>query len=151
MWSPDGLPNPSWLSCTDADSAVPADWLVTQFEHALAGTELLLGLVRPDPAELGADLLDSWNQAHRLTDGHPHVHGANLGISAEMYARTGGFADVAAHEDVLLAARVRELGGRVVSTASSPVLTSARLSGRAPTGMAHYLVALGDRDEAIAS
>ena len=67
-------------------------------------------LVRPDPAELDADLLDSWNQAHRLTDGHPHVHGANLGISAEMYARSGGFADVAAHEDVLLATRVRELG-----------------------------------------
>ena len=151
LWSPDGLPSPSWVACTDADSAVPADWLVTHFEHALAGTELLLGLVRPDPAELDADLLDAWNKAHRLTEGHPHVHGANLGISAEMYARSGGFADVAAHEDVLLAARVRELGGRVVSTSSSPVLTSARLSGRAPSGMAEYLTALSDRDEAIAS
>ncbi len=112
---------------------------------------MLLGLVRPDPAELGADLLGAWNQAHRLTDGHPHVHGANLGISADMYARSGGFPDVAAHEDVLLATRVRELGGTVVSTASSPVLTSARLFGRAPTGMAQYLTGLSGADEAIAS
>ena len=151
MSLPDGLATPSWLACTDADSAVPADWLITHFEHALAGTELLLGLVRPDPAELSVGLLESWKLAHRLADGHPHVHGANFGISADMYKRAGGFADVAVHEDVLLATRVRELGGRVVSTSSSPVLTSARLSGRAPSGMAEYLTALSDRDEAIAS
>ncbi len=133
-----------WIACTDADSAVPADWLRTHLQHAESGTDLLLGLVRPDPAELSPELLRSWTRAHQLSDGHPHVHGANLGIRAEMYSRAGGFPLVAAHEDVLLAGRVRELGGLVVSTAASPVLTSARLSGRTPAGMAGYLSELTD-------
>lgn len=136
------LPAPGWIACTDADSAVPTDWLVTHLAQARSGTELLLGLVQPDPAELAPELLRRWTRAHRLTDGHPHVHGANLGISADMYRRAGGFPLVSAHEDVQLTARVRQLGGRVVSTASSPVLTSARTSGRAPAGMAGYLTEL---------
>lgn len=133
------LETPGWVACTDADSAVPADWLVTHLAHAMSGTDLLLGLVQPDPTELTPELLRRWASMHRLTDGHPHVHGANLGISADMYWRAGGFPLVSAHEDVQLTARVRQLGGRVVSTASSPVLTSARTSGRAPAGMAGYL------------
>lgn len=136
---------PDWIACTDADSAVPADWLVTQLSHADSGTDLLLGLVQPDPSELTPELLGSWISAHRVTDGHPHIHGANLGVSAEMYWRAGGFAEVAVHEDVLLTERIRELGGRVVSTASSPVLTSARTSGRTPAGMAGYLTKLETR------
>ncbi len=138
-------PTAGWIACTDADSAVPADWLLTHLAHAVSGTDLLLGLVRPDPAELAPEMLHSWTRAHRLTDGHPHVHGANLGIGADMYRRAGGFPSVPEHEDVLLAARVRELGGRVVSTASSPVLTSARTTGRTPAGMAGYLAGLAER------
>ncbi len=144
-------PAPGWIACTDADSAVPVDWLITHLAHAMAGTDLLLGMVAPDPSELEPDLLRRWNIAHQLTDGHSHVHGANLGISADMYSRAGGFADVAAHEDVLLADRVRSLGGRIVSTAKSPVLTSARTSGRAPVGMAGYLSDLARQgDPAVA-
>ena len=138
-------PAAGWIACTDADSAVPGDWLVTQLAHAVSGTDLLLGLVRPDPAELAPEVLHSWTRAHRLTEGHPHVHGANLGIGADMYRRAGGFPAVPVHEDVLLTARVRALGGRVVSTARSPVLTSARTSGRTPAGMAGYLAGLADR------
>jgi len=48
------------------------------------------------------------------------------------------------HEDVLLASAVRQIGGRVFSTGSSPVLTSSRMSGRAPDGMARYLGALAE-------
>lgn len=142
----DGL-TPGWIACTDADSAVPVDWLTTHLAHAMAGTDLLLGMVQPDPTELDQDLLRRFDLAHRLADGHPHVHGANLGISVDMYFRAGGFAGVDAHEDVLLANRVRSLGGRVVSTAQSPVLTSARKSGRAPTGLAGYLSDLDGRSE----
>ncbi|MET3803782.1 GT2 family glycosyltransferase [Nakamurella sp. UYEF19] len=130
---------PRWIACTDADSAVPADWLITQLTHAAAGVDLLLGLVAPDPAELDRRLLRTWRSVHLLEDGHPHIHGANLGISADMYRRVGGFRDVALHEDVLLVTAVRSIGGRVVSTASSPVLTSARMLGRTPAGMAGYL------------
>ena len=128
-----------WIACTDADSAVPADWLQTQLLHARSGVELLLGTVRPDPQELAAGVLAAWRLRHLIADGHPHVHGANLGVRADTYLAAGGFPDVASHEDVLLSRAVRAAGGRVLSTGASPVLTSGRSNGRAPEGMAHYL------------
>ncbi|MET0865833.1 MAG: glycosyltransferase, partial [Nakamurella sp.] len=133
-----------WIACTDADSAVPMDWLVEQLRHARAGVELLLGTVRPDPDELAAGLLAAWRLRHLIADGHPYVHGANLGIRGDTYRLAGGFADVAAHEDTMLSDAVRQAGGLVLSTGSAPVLTSGRIVGRAPDGMAHYLRELSD-------
>ena len=138
-----------WIACTDADSAVPTDWLITQFEQARAGTEMLLGTVRPDPDDLGERTMARWVGQHRLADGHPHVHGANLGIRADTYLRAGGFPPVAAHEDRLLVETVRRSGGRVVSTGSSPVLTSGRLVGRAPEGFAQHLRELTRQDALV--
>ena len=128
-----------WIACTDADSAVPVEWLRLQLHHARAGIELALGTVAPDPQELAAGLLAAWRLRHLVSDGHPHVHGANLGIRADTYRAAGGFQDVAAHEDVLLGIAVRANGARVISTAAGPVLTSGRTQGRAPLGMAAYL------------
>ncbi len=132
-----------WIASTDADSAVPADWLQTQLLHARIGVELLLGTVRPDPRELAAGVLAAYRLRHLITDGHPHVHGANLGVRADTYVSVGSFQDVVSHEDVLLSHAVRAAGGWVVSTGASPVLTSGRTHGRAPEGMAHYLHELG--------
>ena len=125
--------------CTDADSAVPVEWLRLQLHHARSGVELALGTVAPDPQELAAGILAAWRLRHLVIDGHPHVHGANLGIRADTYRAAGGFQDVAAHEDVLLGIAVRATGARVISTAAGPVLTSGRTQGRAPLGMATYL------------
>jgi hypothetical protein len=102
-----------------------------------------LGTVRPDPQELAAGLLAAWRLRHLIADGHPHVHGANLGVRGDSYLAAGGFPDVATHEDVLLSAAVRRAGRVVLSTGSSPVLTSGRTTGRAPDGMATYLRELG--------
>ena len=88
---------------------------------------------------LAGGVLAAWRLRHRLADGHPHVHGANLGVRGDTYLAAGGFRNVAAHEDVLLRDAVRALGGIVVSTGSGPVLTSGRQRGRAPAGLAHYL------------
>ncbi|MGS0683572.1 glycosyltransferase [Nakamurella sp. GG22] len=140
-------PSEVWIASTDADSAVPSDWLCTQLGLARSGADLVLGTVRPDPAELEAGLLSAWRLRHQVSDGHPHVHGANLGLRGDIYRAAGGFQPIAVHEDVLLAAAVRQLGGRVVSTGSSPVLTSSRMSGRAPDGMARYLGTLADEAE----
>jgi glycosyltransferase involved in cell wall biosynthesis len=131
-----------WISTTDADSAVPSDWLSTMLLHARTGVDMVLGTIRPDPDELAAGLMAAWRLRHSVTDGHPHVHGANLGVRGDTYYRAGGFRATGAHEDVLLAAAVRLQGGRVLSTASSPVLTSARTAGRAEAGMARYLAEL---------
>ena len=136
-----------WIACTDADSLVPVNWLVTQLRAAESGAHVLLGTVRPDPAELPGPVLRRWVAAHDLTDGHRHIHGANLGIRGDVYIRVGGFPAVAAHEDALLVERVRAAGGRIVGTAASPVLTSARVIGRAPTGMATYLQQLNNPPE----
>lgn len=139
--SPENL----WIACTDADSAVPHEWLHTQVQHARSGVELLLGTVRPDPQELSAGVLAAYRLRRWTADGHPHIHGANLGIRSDTYLAAGGFADVACHEDVRLSAAVRTIGAVVVSTGASPVLTSARRHGRAPDGMAHYLRELDER------
>lgn len=137
-----GLTASDWIASTDADSAVPPDWLLHQLTHARADTDLLLGLVRPDAQELQPSSMNRWMSQYHLRDGHPHIHGANMGIRVGMYRRAGGFPPVVEHEDVALAHRVRLLGGRVVSTAGSPVLTSARTDGRTPGGMAGYLRAM---------
>ena len=140
-------PDQVWIACTDADSAVPQDWLLVQLQHARAGVDLLLGTVRPDPTELAGGVLAAWRLRHELADGHPHVHGANLGVRGDSYLAAGGFRNVAAHEDVLLADAVRGRGGVVVSTGAGPVLTSGRQHGRTPAGMAHYLRELDGFDQ----
>lgn len=144
-------PERIWIACSDADSAVPADWLVTQLKAADAGVDLLLGTVRPDPDELAELALSRWSGLHRIDDGHPHVHGANLGIRADRYLRAGGFQPVAVHEDQLLVATVRRQGGVTVSIGASPVLTSGRLVGRAPEGFAGYLKGLSSAGELMAA
>lgn len=133
----------NWIACTDADTLVPTDWLRTHLAAARTGVDLLLGTVRPDEAELAPSVLSRWLGRHQFTDGHPHIHGANMGVRSDTYRRAGGFAPIAEHEDVRLVERVRALGARVMSTGASPVLTSGRLIGRTPGGMAGYLLALG--------
>ena len=129
----------TWIACTDADSVVPSDWLLRHLELARQGADLVLGTVVPDPAELDERALAAWHTRHPLVDGHPYVHGANLGIRADAYLRAGGFPAVREHEDVLLAAAVRADGGTVASPAAGPVRTSARAVGRTPGGFAGYL------------
>ncbi|WEO77754.1 glycosyltransferase [Cryobacterium sp. SO2] len=132
------VPEHTWVATTDADSAVPRRWLSVQLALAEAGTELLLGTVLPD-AELPAADRTRWHDEHTLVDGHPHVHGANLGVRADRYLAAGGFSDVDSDEDVLLVQALRALGVRECRTALIPVLTSGRLDGRAPGGFGGYL------------
>lgn len=128
-----------WIANTDADSRVPVDWLQTHLKHARMGADLLLGMVKPNPAEVDRYSLLAWHDRHDFNDGHGHVHGANMGVRGGTYTAAGGFPDVAVDEDVALAGTIRGLGGRVISTPDSPVITSSRLSGRTPGGMAAYL------------
>jgi glycosyltransferase involved in cell wall biosynthesis len=134
-----------WIANTDADSAVPREWLRTHVAAARRGASMLLGTVRPDPGDLDGRVNRLWHRRHRLTDGHPHVHGANMGIRANWYQLTGGFPAVSRDEDVALTSAVVAAGGRVERTGASPVITSGRLTGRAPGGMADYLRRLDRR------
>jgi hypothetical protein len=59
-------------------------------------------------------------------DGHRHVHGANLGVSAEAYRRAGGFPPLTCSEDVALVDRLIATGARIAWSAAPRVITSAR-------------------------
>jgi cellulose synthase/poly-beta-1,6-N-acetylglucosamine synthase-like glycosyltransferase len=135
-------PETTWIACTDADSRVPEHWLSSQLDLAAGGADLVLGTVVPDDSHLDAERRQRWLGRHRLVDGHPHVHGANLGFRLSAYDAVGGFRALTVGEDADLATRMHAAGAHVVRTARHPVITSSRLEGRVPAGFASYLLAL---------
>lgn len=134
-----------WLANTDADSAVPPHWLTAMVTAANAGVQVVLGTVLPG-AEISSSLRAAWLVPHQLTEGHPHVHGANLGIRADTYHELGGWnQEMAYNEDIDLASRAAAAPHiRVLRTAAIPVVTSARMIGRAPNGFSSYMRRLHD-------
>jgi len=135
-----------WIASTDADTRVPAGWLTglavlgTGVDVADAEGALVLGtvdLVDADPA-----LRRVWAAGYEHREGHPHVHGASMGLTWARYEAAGGFPHVSEHEDVRLARAVRAQRAPVVATDRVRVATSARLHGRSPGGFAGHLAAL---------
>lgn len=131
----DAEPGSTWLATTDADSAVPPSWLDDHLAAA-ADHDVLVGAVRPDPADLPPPVLRRWLAAHTRV-GH-HVHGANLGVRMSAYRAVGGFRPMTTGEDVALVADLRAVGARVTG-GGHPVTTSGRTAGRAPAGFAEHL------------
>ena len=130
----------TWIACTDADSAVPEHWLTVLVDLADAGADVVVGTVRPDPADLTAEQLDAWSATRVPGRPNGHVHGANLGVRADAYDRVGGFSLQPEHEDVDLVTRLRaDPGTRVVASDAADVVTSGRTHGRTPGGYAGYL------------
>ena len=130
-----------WLANTDADTIVPDDWLTAQVHLANAGAEAVAGVVTLPPDETDTALLARFQAAYRWNpDGtHGHVHGANLGIRADVYAAAGGWSALATGEDHDLVVRLGT--ARVERTIALRVQTSARRMGRAPSGFADDLAA----------
>jgi cellulose synthase/poly-beta-1,6-N-acetylglucosamine synthase-like glycosyltransferase len=134
-----GPPSETWLASTDADSRVPVTWLSHMLAEARSGAHLVLGTVIPEPG-LQHLVHRAWLSRHHLRDGHPHVHGANLGIRGDAYLALGGWPEWRAGEDVELARRATTTGHlRISRTAAIPVHTSIRQAGRAPRGFSSYL------------
>jgi glycosyltransferase involved in cell wall biosynthesis len=138
----DGEASHRWLASTDADTVVPLDWIERQLRHARAGAHGVAGVV---------ELLDAPGSLERrfrskyvldAARGHPHVHGANLGVHVEWYRRVGGWSSLRTGEDHDLWGRLRAGGAMLVSDTSLRVRTSARLRARAPGGFAGDLRAL---------
>lgn len=128
-----------WLANTDADSLVPANWLTGMLDEAARGAHLVLGTVTPGPG-LSSEAMREWCLRHVVQEGHPHVHGANFGIRADVYSALGGWQALACGEDDALAARAASAGHlRIARTARIPVVTSTRLQARAPDGFSSYL------------
>jgi len=128
-----------WIANTDADSAVPANWLAHQIGLAAAGAQLMIGTVRPDPGDLDPARRARWSATHTPGEANGHVHGANLGVRADVYRNAGGFEPAPEHEDVRFVERVRAFGAREEATDACWVLTSGRSRGRTPGGYARYI------------
>ncbi len=136
------LPGRTWIANTDADTLVPQDWLVQH--HRLASHhDLVLGTVRPTLTADNAERWRLWSSDYVPDDGHPHVHGANLGIRGSTYQEVGGFAPLTADEDVDLVRRAKIGGADWVSTGQMQVTTSSRTIGRVEAGFSTYLRMLG--------
>ena len=130
-----------WISCTDADSRVAPDWLVAQLA---LGTDAVCGTVTVDAWSEGFDSTAQirYHQGYEARDGHRHIHGANLGVSAGAYVRAGGFEPLVCHEDVQLVRDLERCGASIAWSHTPQVITSARLDARAQGGFGDYLKSL---------
>lgn len=130
-----------WIAFTDADTVVADDWLVSQLAQ---DADAVCGTVAVNDWSAHGDQADAVREAFaaRYTDaeGHRHVHGANLGVSAECYRRSGGCPPVSASEDVALVQALIACGARIAWSAAPRVLTSARKRARASGGFADTLL-----------
>jgi glycosyltransferase involved in cell wall biosynthesis len=145
-------PARTWLASTDADSVVPADWLLRHLEGADAGAVALAGVVRLRDDETTDDTLRhrfAATYGEELADGHAHIHGANLGARGDAYLLAGGWRPLERSEDHDLWHRLARCGP-VRSLASLVVATSARPVGRAPQGFAADIAELARHDGVVA-
>ncbi|WP_256922113.1 glycosyltransferase family 2 protein [Leifsonia sp. NCR5] len=133
-----------WITTTDADGSVPEEWLAQHLDCALAGADAFVGAVVPPLDDLDPLRRHAWLSKHHPGATLGHVHGANLGVRADVYLAVGGFAPVALDEDVALVERLRARDARIAETELHPVTTSARLTGRVDGGYAGYLRGLID-------
>lgn len=132
----------SWYATTDADCEVPKDWLTVQLETA-ATADVFVGTVAvPDWSVRHRLLRGRFEDGYTRANGHRHVHGANLGLSAAAYWAVGGFASLRSGEDVDLVERCVAAGFVVDWSGAAAVLTSARRSDRTPDGFSAYLSGL---------
>lgn len=137
-----------WLAFTDADSIVAADWLVAQLAQ---NADAVCGIVSVDDwSFLPPFVKVSFEKDYVNADGHNHIHGANLGVSAAAYRRAGGFQALPAHEDVHLVRALEASSARIAWTVTPKVVTSARLDSRAPEGFGGRIKLLVERWRAIA-
>ncbi len=134
-------PERTWLASTDADCVVPEHWLTGQLELSLRGADVVIGTVEPDGLT-DAVALRRWHERHDLAEGHPYVHGANLGVRGSAYVAAGGFGEETVAEDVNLVRRLIAGPHRCVATDLVRVRTSGRTTGQVTGGFADYLLGL---------
>lgn len=132
-----------WLAFTDADTRVSPEWLMRQLE---LDADAVCGSIGVDDWDVHGSYADAlrahFARTYTDADGHRHVHGANLGVSAEAYVRAGGFPALACSEDVALVEALKETGARIAWSAAPRVSTSARHDARARGGFGDTLLAV---------
>lgn len=129
-----------WLAFTDADTQVSEKWL---FEQLALRASVVCGTVGVEDWSshgLNANRAQAQFLAnYRDMDGHRHVHGANLGVSAPVYQDYGGFQALTCGEDQSLVDRLEQSGAAIAWTSKPRVVTSARARSRVEGGFASAL------------
>lgn len=144
-----------WIACTDADSQVSENWLVTQIQHIgeaifPAKCDMICGVVSIDNwAHLAPSTKRVYLEHYQDNMGHHHIHGANLSFSADGYNKVGGFADLACHEDVDLVKKFEQFGLTIIWSNKVRVTTSSRLDARANEGFAGFLQKLENENREV--
>mgnify|MGYP003575198692 CR=1 FL=1 len=129
-----------WISCTDADTTVPHDWFVAQ---SACTADAFCDVVQvEDWEDFSPAVRRRFARSERARNGHRHVHGANMGFSAAVYLRSGGFQPLTCGEDVALIDAIERAGGNVARLGAPRVVTSARRQARTPNGFSHFLKCL---------
>ncbi|MGB6102732.1 MAG: glycosyltransferase [Pusillimonas sp.] len=129
-----------WLAFTDADTVVSEAWLYHQLSLR---TQVVCGTVEVSGwsshghyAELART---AFLAQYQDKEGHRHVHGANLGIDANVYQQAGGFEALACSEDQALVDKLVQTGASIAWTSLPRVSTSARPVSRVADGFAAAL------------
>jgi glycosyltransferase involved in cell wall biosynthesis len=121
-----------WLAFTDADTVVAPSWIAEQLRLA---SDAVCGTVAVrDWGTYGERTRHHHHATYIDADGHQHVHGANLGVSARAYLAAGGFPSLRTSEDVALVEALKNTSARLAWSAAPRVYTSARRSYKAPLG-----------------
>ncbi len=142
----------SWLLSTDADTTVPRDWVQRILGHAGRGAQAVVGLADIERSALSEPAWVAYRQivdAKIYGDSHGHVYGANLAVRADAYLQVGGFPRVVLGEDAALVDALAAADVRISRPTDTPVLTSARLIGRAHGGLADLLHELAENSPAF--
>ncbi|KAA0890804.1 glycosyltransferase family 2 protein [Pusillimonas sp. ANT_WB101] len=129
-----------WLAFTDADTQVGETWLYDQVELRAAVVCGTVGVL--DWSSHGGHAQRAQAQfqtSYQDKDGHRHVHGANLGVSALVYQKSGGFHALACGEDQSLVDRLEQAGVSIAWTSRPRVVTSCRAYSRVEGGFATAL------------
>jgi glycosyltransferase involved in cell wall biosynthesis len=130
-----------WLGFTDADTRVSAAWLAEQLRLEV---DVVCGTVGVDdwsPHCADAEALcQHFQRSYTDADGHHHIHGANMGVSAAAYRLAGGFKPLECSEDVALVEALERIGARFAWSAAPRVITSARCDAKARGGFGDTLL-----------
>ena len=166
-----------WLSerggailSTDADSRVPRNWVARNLAAIATGADAVAGRVEldenegrllPDMLHARARLEDTYDalitEAEARIDPDPHdpwpchrtTIGATLAVTRDAYLAVGGMPDIPLGEDGAFVARLIAHGKRVRHAPDVCVTISARLTGRAPGGVADTIRSRCEEPDAL--
>jgi glycosyltransferase involved in cell wall biosynthesis len=153
------------IASTDGDTRVANTWLAAILNEIQAGADAVGGRIITDCQERSA--LDKVTKLYFLRyvvyrylvaqlealidpnaiDVFPRHHqnfGANLAVTAQMYAKVGGLPPVRTPEDVAFYQALVRADAHFRHSTRVRVYTSARMLGRAPAGLAKRLKELND-------